>query len=126
MSRLEDLLERLQGTRFAAPNDQDTETNAPFLWEFLSTSLRNDGTPRIPPIIKIERVPGAYLATLQDDEFMVKKSVQIQRLSDLVPALEAALGTMEGFVHMQKSFRNKKPRIEAPAREQPNGRKKKR
>jgi hypothetical protein len=124
MSRLEDLQKELQVRKFSPPCDKDTEENAPFLWEFLSTTMRDDGTPRIRPIVKIELVSGAFRVTLQDDEFLFRVAVICQRLCDMVPALEAALSSGSGFEHMEKSYRNKR-KLEVPGVKPGDGKRRK-
>lgn len=108
MGHLDQLAKAVAERKFPPPSDEAVENAAPFLWEMLTQEKWGDGSERILPTIKIERVPGAYRVTLQDDSLCIRKAVIVHRIADLVPALEAVLQNADVPWETFKSYRNKK------------------
>lgn len=111
---LDSLRKDLGDGHITPPCDPQTEKDCPHLWQVLTQSKWADDTERILPIIKVERVPGAYRATLQDDSLGQKKTVYVKRLCDLADALEAALVSQDVPWEQFKSYRNKTPKVKQP------------
>lgn len=107
-NHVEDLAKQLEAGKMPPPSDPGLEEAAPFLWQMLTMSSWADGTERLCSTIKIERVPGAYRASLVDDALCVRKSVIIRCLEDLVLALERVLPLETVPWEPFKSYRNKK------------------
>jgi len=74
------------------PPDDYVRDKCPLLWSLLTQDLYRDGTIRVLPTIKIERVPGGYLIGLQDHASHQQCSVEVECLHDLTKALEKVLG----------------------------------
>ncbi len=108
MDRLEALARLVAERRMHPPNDPEVEKEAPFLWEMLTSDKWGDGSERILPTIRIERVPGAYRVSLVDDSLCIRKTVLVSQLDGFWKHLDRCLNDdevpWEGF----KSYKNKK------------------
>lgn len=108
MGLLNDLARMVAERRFPPPVDAETEEKCPNLWEMLTMEKWGDGSERILPTIKIERVPGAYRVSLVDDSLCIRKAVIVPCLSVAFEALERVLIDPETPWETFKSYRNKK------------------
>jgi hypothetical protein len=109
MSLLQEMAHERADARVTPPDDPELAKECPNLWEFLTEWEWGNGERRVLPRIVIDRAPGGYVVTLQDDSLMAKLSVQCLTLSEAARALEAAMTSSHpGWLHMEKSFRNKK------------------
>ena len=109
MSILQEMAHERADAKVAPPDDADLERGCPNLWEFLTLSEWGNGERRVLPRIIIDRIPGGYMATLQDDSLLAKLSVQVLKIAEVPAYLEAAMASDHpAWIHMEKSFRNKK------------------
>lgn len=79
------------------------------MWGLLTVDTYRDGTVRVLPTLKIERVTGGYEVTLQDHASHQQVSVQIACLGDVGGALEAVLRKGGDAFREYKSFKVKDP-----------------
>jgi len=114
--RLIDELQQMVALKVTTPpNDPDVEEAAPNLWQMLTLDKWADGSDRMLPVIKIERVSGGYRATLQDDALCIKKSCMVAVLADVPKALEKAIVDPELPWENFKSYKNKQgPKVAEP------------
>jgi len=106
--RLIDELQQMVAARVTTPpTDPEVEEHCPFLWQMLTFDKWADGSERMLPVIKIERVSGGYKVTLQDDALCIKKSAMCQTLAGCPAALEKALVDQELPWESFKSYKNK-------------------
>lgn len=106
--RLIDELQQMVAAKVTTPpTDPEVEEHCPNLWEMLTADKWGDGSERMLPVLKIERVSGGYKATLQDDALCIKKSAHALTLGDVPKALEKALLDQETPWESFKSYKNK-------------------
>jgi hypothetical protein len=87
----EQLLARAAVKGVPVPQDDRVREKCPLLWSMLTQDTYRDGTIRVLPTIKIDRIPGAYLVTLQDHASHQQISVEVEALEGVAKALERAM-----------------------------------
>lgn len=103
------LLERGTTPGVRPPADPETEKACPLLWGLLTQDRYRDGTVRVLPTIRIERVHGGYLVTLQDHASNQQVSCEVTKLWELHFALEQILASGENVFRPYSSMRVKDP-----------------
>lgn len=75
------------------PDDPEVARRCPLLWELLTLDRYSDGSERVMPTLKIERVAGGYLAILQEHASRQQVQVKALKLGDVPRALESLLAS---------------------------------
>ena len=110
-SLAERLLERGIDDRVQPPPDPTVERKQPLLWSLLAQHTYRDGTIRVLPTLRVERISGAYRVTLQDHASHQQIAATSETLGGLAAALERAMTRPEPDWRPYKS-----PMVKDPAK----------
>jgi hypothetical protein len=94
-SLAEQLLERGIDDRVLPPSDERLQAKCPLLWGLLTQHTYRDGTIRVLPSIRVERVSGGYRITLQDHASHQQIAAASNTLAALGEALERAMKAVD-------------------------------
>jgi hypothetical protein len=108
-SLVHELLARAGGREVGCPADDDLPEQCPYLWELLVLDRYADGTVRVLPSVRIERVHGGYEVTLQDHASNLQCSVYVSRLKDWPTIMEARMVSSAGAWRPFTSFKVRDP-----------------
>lgn len=87
----EQLLQRGIEQHVVPPDDGALERQCPLLWGLLTLDTYRDGTVRVLPSIRVERISGGYRVTLQDHASHQQIAATSITLGGLGKALESAM-----------------------------------
>lgn len=85
------------------PDDDQVEKQYPLLWGLITQDSYRDGTVRVLPTIKVERIPGGYRVTLQDHASHLQIAAMSCTLDGIARALESAMRQPEPEWRLYKS-----------------------
>lgn len=85
------LKEQQRAVHHTQPADEVTRSRRPFLWELLTLAAYGNGQQRHTSTIRVKRIPGAFLVTLQNDEEQLQLQTRVQTLDEIWDTLERVL-----------------------------------